>query len=154
MRSFLGVPIIIRGRGWGNLYLTEKRIGEFTEADEYAATTLATWAAIAVDHARLLAASVERQGQLEDAVRRLEATQAVAVAAGAEADLARVLELIVERGREFVTVADVLIDFGWSEPVDIGGIEGSRELEAMCIAWVKIGGSRGAWDPGFKLLVG
>jgi len=55
MHSFLGVPILIRGQAWGNLYLTEKRIGEFTEADEYAATTLATWAAIAVDHARLLA---------------------------------------------------------------------------------------------------
>jgi hypothetical protein len=52
------------------------------------------------------------------------------------------------------TVGDVLADFGWSEPVDIGGIEGSRELEAICIAWVKIGGARGAWDHGFKLLVG
>jgi len=52
------------------------------------------------------------------------------------------------------TVGDVLADFGWPAAVDIGGIEGSRELEAICIAWVKIGGSRGAWDHGFKLLVG
>ena len=52
------------------------------------------------------------------------------------------------------TVGDVLADFGWSDVVDIGGIEGSRELEAICIAWVKIGGARGAWDHGFKLLVG
>jgi 8-hydroxy-5-deazaflavin:NADPH oxidoreductase len=52
------------------------------------------------------------------------------------------------------TVGDVLADFGWPEPVDIGGIEGSRELEAICIAWVKIGGARGAWNHGFKLLVG
>jgi 8-hydroxy-5-deazaflavin:NADPH oxidoreductase len=51
-------------------------------------------------------------------------------------------------------VRDVLGDFGWSDTVDIGGIEGSRELEAICIAWVKIGGARGAWDHGFKLLVG
>ena len=51
-------------------------------------------------------------------------------------------------------VADVLADFGWSQTVDIGGIEGSRELEAICIAWVKIGGARGAWDHGFSLLVG
>jgi hypothetical protein len=29
------------------------------------------------------------------------------------------------------TVGDVLADFGWSDPVDIGGIEGSRELEAI-----------------------
>ena len=52
------------------------------------------------------------------------------------------------------TVTDLLADFGWSDVVDLGGIEGSRELEAICIAWVKIGGSRGAWDHGFKLLVG
>ncbi len=52
------------------------------------------------------------------------------------------------------TVADVLADFGWSDVIDIGGIEGSRELEAICIAWVKIGGVRGSWDHGFKLLVG
>jgi predicted dinucleotide-binding enzyme len=52
------------------------------------------------------------------------------------------------------TVGDILADFGWSDVVDIGGIEGSRELEAICIAWVKIGGARGSFDHGFKLLVG
>jgi predicted dinucleotide-binding enzyme len=52
------------------------------------------------------------------------------------------------------TVTAVLSDFGWSDVIDIGGIEGSRELEAICIAWVKIGGVRSAWDHGFKLLVG
>ena len=51
-------------------------------------------------------------------------------------------------------VGDLLADFGWPDPVDLGGIEGARELEAICIAWVKIGGARGAWDHGFKLLVG
>ncbi len=52
------------------------------------------------------------------------------------------------------TVGDVLADFGWSDVIDIGGIEGSRELEAICITWVKIGGLRGSWDHGFKLLAG
>jgi predicted dinucleotide-binding enzyme len=52
------------------------------------------------------------------------------------------------------TVRDVLADFGWSQSIDIGGIEGSRELEAICIAWVKVGGARGAFDHGFKLLIG
>ncbi len=51
-------------------------------------------------------------------------------------------------------VGDVLADFGWPDPCDIGGIEGSRELEAICFVWVKIGGLRGAWDDGFKLLIG
>jgi predicted dinucleotide-binding enzyme len=52
------------------------------------------------------------------------------------------------------TVGDLLADFGWSDVVDIGGIDGSRELEAICIAWVRIGGMRSSWDHGFKLLVG
>ena len=52
------------------------------------------------------------------------------------------------------TVRNVLTDFGWADTVDIGGIEGSRELEAICIVWVKIGGARGAWDHGFRLLAG
>jgi 8-hydroxy-5-deazaflavin:NADPH oxidoreductase len=52
------------------------------------------------------------------------------------------------------TVGDVVADFGWPEAIDIGGIEGSRELEAICIVWVKIGGRRGAWDHGFMLLAG
>jgi predicted dinucleotide-binding enzyme len=52
------------------------------------------------------------------------------------------------------TVAGILADFGWADVVDIGGIEGSRELEAICIVWVKVGGARGSWDHGFKLLVG
>ena len=35
MRTFLGVPILLRGVAYGNLYLTEKEAGEqFTEEDE------------------------------------------------------------------------------------------------------------------------
>jgi predicted dinucleotide-binding enzyme len=52
------------------------------------------------------------------------------------------------------TVGEILQSFGWGAPVDIGGIKGSRELEAVCILWVRIGFQRGAWDHGFKLLVG
>lgn len=51
-------------------------------------------------------------------------------------------------------VADVLADFGWPPPVDVGGIEASRLLEPLCILWVAIGGRRGAFDHGFSLLVG
>jgi len=48
-------------------------------------------------------------------------------------------------------VADVLRDFGW-EPFDVGGIERSRELEALVILWVTIGQARGAWDHAFTLV--
>ena len=41
--------------------------------------------------------------------------------------------------------------FGW-ETVDIGGIEGARLLEPLCILWVNYGASTGTWDHAFKLL--
>ena len=41
MHGFLGVPILIRGEAWGNLYLAEKEGGgEFTEEDEEAVVIL------------------------------------------------------------------------------------------------------------------
>jgi GAF domain-containing protein len=80
MRTFLGMPIVIPGATWGNLYLTDKQDGAFDSSDEEAAAMLAKWAAIAIDHARLLAAADERQHRPERAVRELEATQAIAVA--------------------------------------------------------------------------
>ena len=52
------------------------------------------------------------------------------------------------------TVGKVVEDFGWPPAVDIGGIEAARELEELCILWVRIGGARGAWDHGFALLTG
>jgi len=56
MTSFLGVPIQIRGRVFGNLYLTEKQGGAtFTQADEDLAVGLAAAAAIAIENSRLLA---------------------------------------------------------------------------------------------------
>jgi signal transduction histidine kinase len=110
MKSFLGVPIMIAGSAWGNLYLTEKAGGsEFDETDEQSATVLAAWAAIAIEHARALADAQERQVALEQSLRRLEAMQAIAVAVGAEIDLSRVLELIAERARGLAEARSVII---------------------------------------------
>jgi signal transduction histidine kinase len=109
MTSFLGVAILIRGEAWGNLYLTDKRGGDFDDTDEQAATTLAAWAAVAIEHADLLAAAGAREQALERALRGLEATQAIAVAVGAETDISRVLELIAKRGRAIVEARSVVI---------------------------------------------
>jgi signal transduction histidine kinase len=110
MKSFLGVPIMIAGSAWGNLYLTDKEGGsEFDETDEQSATVLAAWAAIAIEHARALADAKERQSALEQSLRRLEAMQAIAVAVGAEIDLSRVLELIAERARMLAEARSVII---------------------------------------------
>ena len=56
MKSFLGVPVKIHGEPWGNLYLTEKREGQFDRSDEQSAVILAEWIAIAVNNARSEAA--------------------------------------------------------------------------------------------------
>jgi len=54
MKSFLGVPIITRGRVLGNLYLTEKRSGtEFTDGDARLVELLARHAAVAIENAQL-----------------------------------------------------------------------------------------------------
>ncbi len=54
MRSFLGVPIVSRGRQFGNLYLTEKQGAEqFSKEDEKLAVTLAAQAAVAIENASL-----------------------------------------------------------------------------------------------------
>jgi signal transduction histidine kinase len=53
MRSFLGVPVLVRGEVFGNLYITEKRGGHFTAEDEAVLTALAGAAGIAIDNARL-----------------------------------------------------------------------------------------------------
>jgi 8-hydroxy-5-deazaflavin:NADPH oxidoreductase len=50
------------------------------------------------------------------------------------------------------TVENLLLEFGWPSVVDIGGIDGARELEALCILWVKSGIALKNWDIAFKLL--
>jgi signal transduction histidine kinase len=109
MDSFLGVPIVVRGESWGDLYLTEKAGGEFTEQDEEAVVVLSDLAATAIDNARLYETSERRRKELEQAVRGLEATRDIATAIGMATGLDRVLELIVKRGRALVDANTVLI---------------------------------------------
>src|SRR4051794_2761411 len=110
MHSFLGVPVIIRGEAWGNLYLTEKQGGQaFDEADEAAVMVLADWAAIAIENARLYSSLESRSAELERAVRGFEATSAIAQALGTETSLDRVLELVVKRARALVEARSVVV---------------------------------------------
>lgn len=110
MRTFLGVPVLIRGQAWGNLYLAEKRDSRrFTEEDEHVAGVLADWAAIAIDNARLYETSERRRIELEQAVLGLQATRDVAIAIGSDLSVEHALELIVKRGRALVGARSVVI---------------------------------------------
>ena len=102
MKTFLGVPILIDGRAWGNLYLTEKDDGEFTDDDEESVVVLADWAAIAIANARLYRAVRERRDELERTIRGLETTTEISRALGGVTDLERVLELVVKRSRALI----------------------------------------------------
>jgi hypothetical protein len=50
------------------------------------------------------------------------------------------------------TVTTILKDFGWGMVHDLGGIESSRYLEAMCLVWVISAARGGNWIQAFKLL--
>jgi signal transduction histidine kinase len=110
MHSFLGVPITIRGEAYGNLYMTEKAGGvEFDKADEEAAKTLATWAGIAIENARLYTALSARELETERALRRAETSTDMARTVGGEMDVGRVLDLTVKRARALVEARTVLV---------------------------------------------
>jgi two-component system, NarL family, sensor histidine kinase DevS len=66
MQTFLGVPILLRGVAYGNLYLTEKDGGgDFTDEDEELVSLLAAQAAVAVENARLYESATAWSQQLE-----------------------------------------------------------------------------------------
>ncbi|MFN8217360.1 MAG: GAF domain-containing sensor histidine kinase [Solirubrobacterales bacterium] len=110
MRSFLGVPIEIRGQAFGNLYLTEKQgAEEFDDADQEAATTLALWAGIAIENARLYTSLSEREAQVERALRQAETSVDIARTVGGEIEVGRVLDLIVKRGRALVEARQLIV---------------------------------------------
>jgi signal transduction histidine kinase len=103
MRTFLGVPIMLRGVAYGNLYLTEKEGGEdFTAEDEELVTLLAAQAAVAIENARLYESATEWSQQLEslhEVVRSLIE----------ETDLEDLLQLVCRKVRELIGARLALI---------------------------------------------
>ncbi|WP_190015120.1 GAF domain-containing sensor histidine kinase [Streptomyces lucensis] len=65
MRTFLGAPVQVRGKVFGNLYLTDKRGGlPFDADDEVVMQSLAAAAGVAIDNARLYDDSRHRARRL------------------------------------------------------------------------------------------
>jgi two-component system, NarL family, sensor histidine kinase DevS len=103
METFLGVPILLRGVAYGNLYLTEKAGGdEFTDEDQELVQLLAAQAAVAIENARLYE-SATRWGE------QLESLAEVGNALATEIELPRLLELIVTRLRGLIDARLVYI---------------------------------------------
>ena len=103
MRTFLGVPIVLRGVAYGNLYLTEKPGGEdFGDEDEEVVTMLAAQAAVAIENARLYESATRWS-------RQLESLNEVGNALVTETDLERLLTLIAERLRDLLEARVVTV---------------------------------------------
>ena len=110
MRSFLGVPILIGGEPYGNLYLTDKQSAtEFSAEDEESVVLLAEFAGVAIDHARRFAGSEKRRAELQGTVDALEATLEIARALGGQTNLSAILELVAKRGRALVSARALVI---------------------------------------------
>ncbi len=96
MRTFLGTAIVSRGEVFGDIYLAEKRVGEFTEDDERIVEVLAAQAGVAIQNARLYEETAHRE-------RWLEASREILNAILTRRDLDAVLGLIADRARELVS---------------------------------------------------
>jgi signal transduction histidine kinase len=130
MTSFLGVPVRIRDKVFGNLYLTEKAGGvDFTEQDETIVVALAAAAGVAIENARLY----------EEAAQRQQWLSATAEITGVLADRASqhdALQIVADRARS-VACADVAWVAVGREPDSLvlevaSGLEADRDaLHAM-----------------------
>jgi signal transduction histidine kinase len=118
MRGFLGVPILLRGVAYGNLYLTEKGDGEdFSEEDEELTQLLAAQAAVAIENARLYESSTRW-------LRQLESLNEIGLALASELELEPLLALVARRLQELVGARLVLIALPERDALRIAAAEG------------------------------
>ena len=96
MSTFLGVPIVLRGIAYGNLYLCEKADrADFDDSDEDITRTLAAQAAVAIENARLYEAQARW-------LRQLEAINEMGFEVSGEVELETLLTLVAARLRDLI----------------------------------------------------
>ena len=125
MKTFLGVPILLRGVAFGNLYLTEKSGGaDFTQEDEELVSLLAAQAAVAVENARLYESATRWS-------RQLEYLSEVGDALATELELPALLELVSARLRALVDARLVLIALPADGGLRVVSANGDGEEEVL-----------------------
>jgi signal transduction histidine kinase len=136
MTTFLGVPVLLRNRDYGNLYLTDKAAGEeFTIEDEELTRLLAGQAAVAVENARLHDSSARW-------LRHLESLNEIGAALAGQIELEPLLGIVAARLRSLIGARLVLVglvDGADSLKIVAADGEGSPELLDMRLA---LGGSK------------
>src|SRR3954447_22598357 len=130
MRTFLGVPVLVRGEVFGNLYLTEKRGGgEFTAADVQLVLALASAAGLAIQNARLYEQARQRQ-------RWLETSGLISTRLLAGAPTSEVFPLLVSSARELADADTAFLALpvaGGDVRVAVADGEGATELRGQTL---------------------
>jgi two-component system, NarL family, sensor histidine kinase DevS len=124
MSSFLGVPVLLRGVAYGNLYLSEKHDGsDFTDEDQSLVELLAAQAAVAIENARLYESATRWSRQLESLIE-------VSSALSRETDLDALLDLVARRLLELLDARVVVVALPDSEDdLRVVAIAGERAEE-------------------------
>jgi signal transduction histidine kinase len=118
MKSFLGLPIVLRGVAYGNLYLTEKADGlDFTDEDEELTQLLAAQAAVAIENARLYESSTRW-------LRQFESLTEIGNALVSELELEPLLALVARHLQELVEAKLVLIALPEGDRLRIAAAQG------------------------------
>ena len=132
MGSFLGVPVMVAGEPFGNLYLTEKHGGgEFTAGDERALVGLAEFAGIAIDHARRYTGLEAHRDELKQTVDALGVMVEISRAIGGQTDLALILTLVAKRGRSLVSARALVIELRVDDGLEV--VAAAGELPAKLV---------------------
>ena len=135
MTSFLGVPIVLRGVAYGNLYLTEKAGGrDFTDEDQELAQLVAAQAAVAIENARLYESSTRW-------LRQLETLNEIGNALASELELEPLLGLVARRLQELVDARLVLIALPDGEILRVAAAEGESSYGVVGME-LEFGGSK------------
>src|SRR5215204_1585233 len=135
MKAFLGLPIMLRGVAYGNLYLTEKEDGqEFTDEDEELTQLLAAQAAVAIENARLYESSTRW-------LRQVESLNEIGSALTSELELEPLLALVARRLQELVEARLVLIALPDAGALWIAAAEGESAYGATGME-LAVGGSK------------
>jgi signal transduction histidine kinase len=129
MGSFLGVPVMLRGTAFGNLYLTEKAGGgEFTDEDEDIVRLLAAQAAGAIENARLYESARQWSNQLES-------LNEISTALASETDLSQLFQLATSRLRQLIGARVVMLQLptadGDSLSVEVADGENAAQLVGL-----------------------
>jgi GAF domain-containing protein len=105
MHAFLGVPIMLGDKMLGQLYLADKiDHPEFTEQDESVIETLAAYAAVAVNNARMYEELLRREGELTQRNEDLRLLNDVAAALTGSFDVDEILDKTIRLVMDYLDV--------------------------------------------------